>query len=188
MVSLLLKLSLWSNSYSWTQTSTNFYMLLLTFEIMFMCMFCLVCFAHIYIQYQGIIKSRPGIHVRMTQAEKKMLFLFIYYVILGGITLMVFASDTSDINLLDHILAYMECQAFGYSKNSTQYMKCQKKLNKSDLSKFNIFNVLTPLQYIMIGTVPIIIMIIGVNWKLTLRSVKRSYWTIHYKVRMFCCW
>ena len=124
---------------------------------------------HFLLQYQGIIRPLPGQHsVRLTSAEKRLLLLIFYIIVLGAVALTVFAASTTVADeFAPALMKHFHDLSYGSSPNDTHKSWLTTPLGSGWVSW------LTALQFFMIGTVPTVVLIFAVNWKVVFKTVIR---------------
>ena len=110
-------------------------------------------------QYQGILKSHS--HSRISCAEKKLLFTFCYYVLVGIFTLIhsnMFLSNWNELSIAYN--EYFYCQSTGV--NPMQPHMCDDLLANIHSHSFPVLAMITSL---MIGAAPIVNLLFVANFK-----------------------
>ena len=118
-------------------------------------------------QYQGIIRPLPGQHsVRLTSAEKRLLLLILYFIVLGAVALTAFAASTNvEDKYVPTLMRHFHDLSYGSSPNDT---------HKSWLpTPSGLGWVSTVLQFFMIGTIPAVVLTFAVNWKVVFKTIIR---------------
>ena len=111
-------------------------------------------------QYQGILKSRPGGQFRISTTEKKLLFSFCYYILVGGLSLVRFGIATKSWYKLTFAFEeYFNCQSRGISL--MQPHNCQKILMEIQANSFPGLGVTI---FLLLGFAPVINLMFVLNW------------------------
>ena len=123
-------------------------------------------------QYQGILQSHHRGHLRISTAEKKLLFVFCYYSVAGVVALVSFGLHTNASNAQQYkkvLFEYFDCEATGVNPMDSNH--CNKEF-------FNIlyysYPILFTITILLVTFAPVVYLIFLFNWKL-------------FKEKMLCC-
>ena len=88
-------------------------------------------YAIIYFQYQGVLMARKMTHLqlRISTAEKKLLFSFCYYVVVGIVAMVYFAFATANAeDFINAALVLFDCEAVGHADENDN---CQEPVQQT---------------------------------------------------------
>ena len=115
-------------------------------------------------QYQGIFRMRfSKKHMRISTAEKKLLFILSYYVVFGIVILIYFSLSSNDEDIfLDAAETYFICEASGNASSCS----------RSEFEQYT-HPILATATYLLMGLIPVFILIFTVNWSQTSARIGR---------------
>ena len=116
------------------------------------------------LQYQGILRPLEKRQIRISTVEKKLLFIFIYYVLAGTVALICFGLHTNQNIVKQYkqsLTSYFDCEVSGLHPQDVN--RCEKSF--AEIQKHS-FPLLFTIMILFVSLAPVVYLTFLFNWNL----------------------
>ncbi len=124
-----------------------------------------------FLQQQGFFsKVKSGKNSNLTAAEKKLIFIFAYYIVFAVLTLVFYSLTISDLdNFLDAVTEYFKCEATGHNPDSP----CPKSYEQYKYPQIGAT------VYILMGFIPVVNLVFVINSVALEKGITKALVRLH---------